>query len=681
MLSRLSSFSGPLSPLFKIPVGGFTADGLILRYVIGDNNSYSGTTTVTDLVGNSNATLVNGPTYSINGYLNLDGVNDYVINNTSLNSKLSPATSSTVISYFTWIYPQDNGVIVSEQGTYSLNSGWHYSPIEMISENLKFGLWIEPGGVGSISNLTSSISTPLNNWYYVGLTYDGEIMRTYVNGQSAGTKLVTRVTPATYSQGLYYGIGVTDGTNMGDGSYAKMKFGDFHVYNTALSSQQVLNNYNSTKNDYIYTDDKILFWIDANDSQSYTGSLTLTDLSGNSYNHTLSNGATFSTILGVKCFDCSTSTRKINIGSGPVLSNTGYTYVIWGKILSWNTSWRTLVTTSTTVPITIQITNDNLGLWNGGFVDSGFDITQLSDKWVQYSIVGDSSSQTFYINDTEVGSISSGAGGGTHVEIGNNGLASQPFGYIGNAILYDAKLTQQQIKQNFSALKHVYPNIETFTSVGPTTWTAPYGVTTVEYLVVGGGGGGGNAYDNSAGGGGGAGMVLTGTTTVVPGQSYTVIVGVGGAGGSTTYPGSSSGSVGGSSVFSTVTAFGGAAGFGTRQAQSTIGSAQVGTSISPTGGGGGGGGTGGKGGGGATGNGTTNSGTTGGVGGSGLTSSISGTSIVYGVGGSSANSGSLNGSVNGTTNRGNGGQAAGAPSGQGRNGGNGGSGIVIIKYY
>ena len=36
MLSRLSSFSGPLSPTFRIPVGGFTADGLILRYVIED---------------------------------------------------------------------------------------------------------------------------------------------------------------------------------------------------------------------------------------------------------------------------------------------------------------------------------------------------------------------------------------------------------------------------------------------------------------------------------------------------------------------------------------------------------------------------------------------------------------------------------------------------------------------
>jgi hypothetical protein len=224
------------------------------------------------------------------------------------------------------------------------------------------------------------------------------------------------------------------------------------------------------------------------------------------------------------------------------------------------------------------------------------------------------------------------------------------------------------------------PTIQSFTTIGTTSWTAPAGVTSVEYLVVGGGGGGGNAYDNSAGGGGGAGMVLSGTTSVTPGQSYTVTVGAGGLGGAGTYPGSYDGASGGTSVFSTITAIGGGQGWGTRKNQAIIGAAQVGDTTAPTGGGGGGGGTGGKGGGGATGNGTINSGITGGSGGAGLTSSISGFARIYGVGGASANSGSANGSANGTTNRGNGGQAAGAPSGSGRNGGTGGSGIVILKY-
>ena len=68
------------------------------------------------------------------------------------------------------------------------------------------------------------------------------------------------------------------------------------------------------------------------------------------------------------------------------------------------------------------------------------------------------------------------------------------------------------------------PIVQTFTSVGTTSFTIPTAVTRVEYLVVAGGGGGGNGYDNGGGAGGGAGMVRTGELNVTPGQSYTVTV-------------------------------------------------------------------------------------------------------------------------------------------------------------
>jgi hypothetical protein len=67
--------------------------------------------------------------------------------------------------------------------------------------------------------------------------------------------------------------------------------------------------------------------------------------------------------------------------------------------------------------------------------------------------------------------------------------------------------------------------ITSFTSTGTTSWTAPAGVTSVNYLVVAGGGAGGNHN----GGGGGGGGVLQGNVPVVPGQSYTVTVGAGGS--------------------------------------------------------------------------------------------------------------------------------------------------------
>jgi hypothetical protein len=465
MLSRLSSFSGPLSKLFTA-IKGFTLNGLILRYVIRDIDSYSGTSSVTDLQGNSNGTLTNGPTYSINGYLNLDGVNDYLITDTSLNSKLSPANTSTTISYFIWIYPQDDGVIISEVGQidYPFTLGmWHDVQVEMVSGVLKFAVWSYALGNPQIS---SSISTPLNNWYYVGLTYDEttSTIKAYVNGNLAGSASKIRTAPYdnnTLNNGLHYAIGIADSTNLGDGTYAKMKFGDFHVYNTALSQQQILNNYNYTKSNYIHTG-SMSIWIDANDPESFSGG-SVNDISGNNYTHTLTAGATLSTIFGFKSFDCSTGNKRIVVnGTGPTLPTTGYTYVVWSRLVSNNFSlFRTLIYTNSPkyTPITIPNGTNTLGYWDTAFSSSGYDLSSLSDVWVQYVVVGDNSSQIFYINGSQVGdSISVGAGGRTHWGLGNNDTVVQPFGYVGNMMLYNKKLELVEIKQNYDALKHVYAN-------------------------------------------------------------------------------------------------------------------------------------------------------------------------------------------------------------------------------
>ncbi len=452
MLSRLSSFSGPLSPLFKIP-GGFTLNGLILRYVIGDTDSYSGTSSVIDLQGNSNANLVNGPTFSINGYLNFDGSNDYLVTNTSLLPDLSPPNTSAIISFFCWIYIQDNGVIISEQGTSTPDSNWFDSQIELVSGTLRFSVW--PYTVGS-SRITSSIITPLNNWYYVGLTYDGSTLKAYVNGILAGSSTYSRQIP---NLGLFYTIGFGSATNQGDGTYAKMKFGDFHVYNTALTQQQILNNYNANKNSYIHTG-SMSIWIDANDPESFSGGL-VNDLSGNNYTHTLGSGATSSTIFGFKSFDLTAlSNGQISVnGTGPTLPTSGYTYVAWSRISSSSSTFRTLFRSSPNDhPLLVNINTDNLGFWDNdvlSFVDSGYDVTSIEEKWIQYSVVGDSSSSIFYINDVQVGTVSLSAAGNKHWLIG---LTGQPFGYVGNMMLYNKKLTQTEIKQNYDALKHVYAN-------------------------------------------------------------------------------------------------------------------------------------------------------------------------------------------------------------------------------
>jgi hypothetical protein len=247
--------------------------------------------------------------------------------------------------------------------------------------------------------------------------------------------------------------------------------------------------------------------------------------------------------------------------------------------------------------------------------------------------------------------------------------------------------------------------------------------STVDYLVVAGGGGGG-----SYGGGGGGGGYLSATSVSInAGVTYTIAVGAGGIGGSggafAGIQGANSSIIG--SGFTTVTSVGG--GGGGTNGLSTAGKA-------PTNGGSGGGGgamtevglrgvgvypgstyinaprqgyDGGTGGGGGNYHGAGGGGAGGvganggdgeagapGNGGLGLQSSITGTSLFYagggggsgfsgtqGTGGSGVGGSATSGAVGnpGTTNRGGGG--AGGAYGAGElAGGNGGSGVVIIRY-
>lgn len=79
-------------------------------------------------------------------------------------------------------------------------------------------------------------------------------------------------------------------------------------------------------------------------------------------------------------------------------------------------------------------------------------------------------------------------------------------------------------------IRPIPPGQQAFTTPGTYSWTAPEGVTKVSVVAVGGGGGGGaGGYSGGpAGAGGGGGLGWKNDITVVPGQSYTVIVGAGG---------------------------------------------------------------------------------------------------------------------------------------------------------
>jgi hypothetical protein len=204
-----------------------------------DVASYTSGSTLTDIKSSVNATLYNSPVYTSGGgkYLTFNGSNTYGITN-NLASKLG---NTSVVTLLAWVYPTNNGVVVSELGTASPSSGWHESVFEITGGNtLRVGLW---NGAG-ISQISTSIT--LNTWNFIALTYDGTKMTGYKNGVSFSSINFTRSAAHLNGNGEHFAIGLSDATNMGSGAFGAFRLGGFQVYNTSLTADEINRNYMST---------------------------------------------------------------------------------------------------------------------------------------------------------------------------------------------------------------------------------------------------------------------------------------------------------------------------------------------------------------------------------------------------------------------------------------------------
>jgi hypothetical protein len=216
--------------------------------------------------------------------------------------------------------------------------------------------------------------------------------------------------------------------------------------------------------------------LDANDSLSYPGTGTTVFDITSEYDHTLI-GATYTVRNGIKCFDCTTGNNRVNLGvTGPTLPNSGYTYITWARLITSTAGFRTLLYTNSPkyTPITIPNASNTLGYWDTSFKSSGYDVASSAGVWVQYAVVGTNTSQTFYINGTQVGStISAGAGGTTHWGWGNNDVAGQPWGHVANMYFYNRQLSLAEITQQYNYLAPRFVELTPTPTVTPTNTLTP----------------------------------------------------------------------------------------------------------------------------------------------------------------------------------------------------------------
>lgn len=171
-------------------------------------------------------------------------------------NNLSPyyGTSSQV-SIAMWYNPNAQGQILSELGSPNINTGWHDAQIDLKNSGSagsgSFYMTTWDGYASSQYRTTDPL--PYNEWYHLAFVHDSGSFFAYLNGNLFGSSSFTRLPPYTNGYDLYYAIAAIDGTNPESttGLYSSGSLGSIYVYNRALSSNEIFQNYNSTKNRFI----------------------------------------------------------------------------------------------------------------------------------------------------------------------------------------------------------------------------------------------------------------------------------------------------------------------------------------------------------------------------------------------------------------------------------------------
>jgi hypothetical protein len=228
-------------------IGGsnIATDGLVLALDAANPKSYvSGSTTWNDLSGNgNNGTLVNGPTFSSanNGSIVFDGVNDY-ISVPSLSNTSFPQDSGTISI---WYNIDSTGQSASLPSIFDQYDSRNHIFIRRTANPL-YTIQIAFQDVSVAYRYVYTHLYTLDVWHNIVVTYVTGISssaKVYIDGilVNSGTISDSAWRPTQQFTGIG-SIYATD-TTKGRGN-------NLHIYNRALSSQEVLQNYNAQKSRY-----------------------------------------------------------------------------------------------------------------------------------------------------------------------------------------------------------------------------------------------------------------------------------------------------------------------------------------------------------------------------------------------------------------------------------------------
>jgi|694.fasta_scaffold00149_58 hypothetical protein len=178
-------------------------------------------------------------TYPSDGSFSFNGSNNYLTVSTFATK---PTTAITCESWIRPTKPTVTGTI--RGGSISSTNSMYLGIIDSTDGGVTFSLhWANQTSVSRVASYNGSV--PNNAWSHIVGTYDGSIMRAYLNGVQIYSEAQTGTIPdATYVLGTY-GLGLTDGVHNFNGLLPLSR-----IYNRALTATEVMQNFNALRGRY-----------------------------------------------------------------------------------------------------------------------------------------------------------------------------------------------------------------------------------------------------------------------------------------------------------------------------------------------------------------------------------------------------------------------------------------------
>ncbi len=164
-----------------------------------------------------------------------DGVGDYINTNYTI-----PTISKWSVSFWTYVIDPSN-------------ANYYYYVNARNSSTQGLIVWSGNGSSSSQRNFTAKINsttitfsiTSFSTWYNIIVTGDSSNLTAYVDGSQVATTTISTLFP-TLSYTTKFGSN-KDGSNY----FFKGNMGPTQIYNSALSAQEVKQNYNALKRRFI----------------------------------------------------------------------------------------------------------------------------------------------------------------------------------------------------------------------------------------------------------------------------------------------------------------------------------------------------------------------------------------------------------------------------------------------